>query len=67
MYKLVRLVSAVFGLFLIGAGAYMFRFSEAPLHWVVLAAIALILLGGNLIYSSYRGKRSWLSRIGPLP
>ena len=62
-----RGVSAVFGAFLAGVGVYAFLFSGAPLYWVVPGGLALVLLGGNLVYSSCRGKPSWLSRIGPLP
>lgn len=67
MKKMERGVSTVFGAFLAGVGVYALLFSEAPLHWAVLAGLALVLLGGNLIYSAYRGESSWLSRIGPLP
>jgi len=65
--KPARYVSAVFGLFLIGVGVRALFVSEAPLHWVVLAVAAMVLLGANLIYSAFSGKPSWLSRIGPLP
>ncbi len=62
-----RIASAIFGAFLAGVGAYVVFFSGAPLHWALLAGIALILLGGNLVYSAYRCTPSWLARIGPLP
>lgn len=65
--KAERAFSAVFGIFLLGVGAYAVLFSEAPLHWAVPAGIVMALVGGNLVYSSYSCKPSWLSRIGPLP
>ena len=65
--KIERAFSVVFGIFLLGVGAYAVLFSEAPLHWAVPACIVMALLGGNLVYSSYICKPSWLSRIGPLP
>lgn len=67
MNKAERVVSAVFGIFLAGVGAYAILFSEAQLQWAVSVGIVLALLGGNLVYSSIRCKPSWLSRVGPLP
>ena len=65
--KMERLFSTVFGVFLLGVGAYVLFCSDAAWHWVVLVGLGLILLGGNLIYSAYARTPSWLSRIGPLP
>jgi hypothetical protein len=62
-----RLFALAFGLFLVGVGCYALLFSEASDVWRFGGGAALILLGGNAIQASWRGRRSWLSRIGPLP
>jgi len=65
--KIARFIAVIFGAFLVVVGAYVFFYSEAPLHWTAPTAIVLVSVGANLIYSVFRAKRSWLSRIGPLP
>lgn len=62
-----RLLSGIFGTFLIGAGVYVLLFAGplTTLHLVV--GPGLVLLGGNLSASAFAAKESWLSRIGPLP
>jgi putative Mn2+ efflux pump MntP len=62
-----RIVSAAFGVFLVGVGVYAAFYGVVPRHWAVLGGLVLVLLGGNLVYSAYRDRSSWLSRIGPLP
>lgn len=62
-----RILAAAFGLFLAGVGVYTAFLSGAPLHWAVLVGGGLTLLGGNLAYSAFSGRPSWLSRVGPLP
>jgi hypothetical protein len=62
-----RLFAIVFGLFLVGIGSHTLLFGQASAAWRVGGGAALILLGGNMCYSSWRGKPSWISRIGPLP
>jgi cytochrome c biogenesis protein CcdA len=62
-----RLFAFVFGLFLVGVGLYALLFSQTSMAWRVGGGAALILLGGNMLQSSWKGKPSWLSRIGPLP
>ncbi len=62
-----RTFLAVFGAFLMGVGVYAMLFSHAPTPWRIGGGIMLALVGGNMLYASYRGKPSWLSRVGPLP
>lgn len=62
-----RYFAIAFGLFLVGVGVYALLFSEASDVWRFGGGAALILLGGNALQASWRGRRSWLSRIGPLP
>jgi hypothetical protein len=42
-------------------------FGQMSEIWRVGGGAVLVLLGGNMLHSSWRGKPSWLSRIGPLP
>jgi len=62
-----RYLAFAFGLFLVGVGVYALLFSEASDAWRFGGGATLILLGGNALQASWRGKPSWLSRIGPLP
>jgi hypothetical protein len=67
MSTAARSFSVVFGVFLVGVGVYVALLGGVPWYGSALAAIVLIALGGNLVYSAVRSRRSWLSRIGPLP
>lgn len=62
-----RLFGFAFGLFLVGVGFYALLFGQASPAWRIGGGAVLVLLGGNMIQSSWRDKPSWLSRIGPLP
>ena len=62
-----RLFAIVFGRFLVGVGTYTLLFGQTSTAWRVVGGAALTLLGGNMLHSSWRGKPSWISRIGPLP
>ncbi len=62
-----RLFGFAFGLFLVGVGSYALLFGQTSETWQVGGGVVLVLLGGNMLQSSWRGKPSWLSRIGPLP
>jgi small neutral amino acid transporter SnatA (MarC family) len=65
--KLYRLTSAAFGSLLLGAGFYAIFFAETQAAVRITGGIALILLGYNTVWSAYKAKESWLSKIGPLP
>ena len=62
-----RLFLFAFGLILVGVGSYALLFAQTTEAWRFVGGAVLILLGGNMLQSSWRGKPSWLSRIGPLP
>lgn len=62
-----RMFACAFGLFLVGVGLYALLLGQANLAWRIVGGAALILLGGNMLQSSWRGRPSWLSRVGPLP
>lgn len=62
----LRLFSAVFGVLLLGSAGYLLR--QPGLGPAELIAVLLLgALGLNLLWSAWRGRESWLSRIGPLP
>jgi small neutral amino acid transporter SnatA (MarC family) len=67
MKKAGRVISVMVGLFLAGIGFYALLFSQAPALWRIIGGLVLVMLGGNMLYATYSGKSSWLSRIGPLP
>lgn len=67
MAKAERVFAAVFGLFLLGIGLYVLVLGEAPAAWRYTGGAVLAALGANLLYASGTGRRSWLSRVGPLP
>ena len=62
-----RIFSAVFGLFLLSIGLYVLVLGETPAGWRFIGCAVLTVLGGNMLYASYTGKRAWLSKVGPLP
>jgi small neutral amino acid transporter SnatA (MarC family) len=65
--KLYRLLSAAFGSLLLGAGFYALFFAETQVVVRITGGVALILIGFNMVWSAYKAKESWLSKIGPLP
>ena len=62
-----RLFVGGFGVFLAGVGIYAIFFTGAFTILQSAGGSALALLGGNMIVSAWRGRESWLSRLGPLP
>lgn len=60
----MRTGDVVFGIFFLALSATIAVLGDG---WAYLAAAALVALGVEAIISGARGKRSWLSRIGPLP
>lgn len=62
-----RLISAAFGLCLVGAGLYVLLGSAATELLRVTAGLVLVLVGGNMVVAACRARTSWLSKIGPLP
>lgn len=62
-----RLVSAAFGVMLVGAGFYVLLSTAPEMALEMIGAIGLALLGANHLLSAYAGTEPWLSRIGPLP
>lgn len=62
-----RKFAFVFGLLLIGVGVYALLFGQTSAAWRLGGGAVLILLGGNFLHTSWRGKPSWLSRLGPIP
>ena len=62
-----RTFSAVFGALLLGIGIFAFWQDHLSPPWRIGGGLLLALLGGNALFAAYRGKASWLSRLGPLP
>ena len=62
-----RWATGLFGLFLVGVGVFVLLRATTTAAVRVTGGLVLVLLGGNMVLSSYRGKESWLSRLGPLP
>lgn len=62
-----RLATGLFGLFLVGVGVFVLLRAPTSAAIRVSGGLVLVLLGGNMVLSSYLGKESWLSRLGPLP
>ena len=67
MEKGERIFSAVFGLFLLSIGLYVLVLGATSAAWRFIGRAVLAVLGGNMLYASYTGKPSWLSKVGPLP
>ena len=60
-----RIVEMAFGVFFLSMSAVIFFSADDGLAY--LAAILVGGLGAEVLYSAIRGRRSLLSRIGPLP
>lgn len=61
-----RIAGAVLGLLFVASGLYLV-FSPPQDALRLTGAIALVALGADQLLASWRGRASWLSRIGPLP
>jgi len=61
---MMRKADIVFGIFFVALGAAIAIVGD---RWAYIVAAVLILLGVQAAVSGWRGRRSWLSRIGPLP
>jgi hypothetical protein len=62
-----RLATGLLGLFLVGVGLFVLLRATTSAAIRVSGGLVFVLLGGNMALSSYRGRESWLSRLGPLP
>lgn len=62
-----RVFSAVFGALLTGIGVFALVQDHLSPVWRLCGGLGVVLLGLDSIVAAYRGKASWLSRIGPLP
>jgi uncharacterized membrane protein HdeD (DUF308 family) len=62
-----RWATGLFGLFLVGVGFFVLLRATTTAVIRVSSGLVLVVLGGNMVLSSCRGKESWLSRLGPLP
>lgn len=60
-------IAVVIGLLLLGMGIYALVLAKTPDVWSYVGSAVLVVLGVNMLYASFTGKRSWLSRLGPLP
>lgn len=63
-----RVVDGCFGVFFVALGAAVLVYAEAPPgEGVLVVAAILALLGVDCVWAAIAGRRSLLSRIGPLP
>jgi len=62
-----RLLSSVFGAFLVAAGAYTLLTAPSVRISDLLIIAGLAVVGFNHLLSAHAGKKPWLSKIGPLP
>ena len=60
-----RVLSGLFGLFLIGVGLYVIFFGVVGLFARVSIGLVIAVLGAETLWSSVQSKQSWLARLGP--
>ncbi len=65
--KVYRVLSFLFGSFLMAIGLYGIFLAETPAVWRLVGGVAFVVLGFNMAYSAWKARESWLSKIGPLP
>ena len=65
--KAERVGAAVIGVLFVGVGLLILFLTHVETPWHLAAALVVMGLGLEAIVSAIRGKRSLLSRIGPLP
>jgi len=57
---------AILGVLLVASGIYVLWTDAVDL--LALGGVALLIaFGGNLLFSAWRGRASWLGKLGPLP
>ena len=62
-----RVFLLVFGAILIGVGVLGIFQDHLSWGWRIGGSLMVAIVGGNSIWCGYRGKASWLSRLGGLP
>lgn len=62
-----RLITAAFGLLLIGVGCYALFLADTAGVIRFAGGTAFVAVGGNMVWSAVTARESWLSRLGPLP
>lgn len=62
-----RLITAAFGLLLIGVGCYALFLADTAGVIRFAGGTAFVAVGGNMVWSAVAARESWLSRLGPLP
>jgi uncharacterized membrane protein HdeD (DUF308 family) len=65
--RMYRALTGIVGLGLASLGIYAIGFAGPSTSWQLLGGAVLVLAGVNMVFSAYRARESWLSRIGPLP
>ena len=60
-----RVLSALFGLFLVVLGVYVVFFGVVSLHIRIGAGLLITLFGPEAIWSSIQSRQSWLAKLGP--
>ena len=61
-----RLVTGTLGLLLLSAALYA-ALAQPSTALQPLAALAIGVAGGNMLWAACMGRESWLARMGPLP
>ncbi len=62
-----RLFTGGLGVVILGSGVYAMRFVSSSGMFQFVGAAVLIVLGVNMVFSAFRARESWMSKIGPLP
>lgn len=65
--KVYRLLTAAFGVLLLGVGVYALFFADTSPVFRFAGGSALVLVGYNMLSSACKAKEPWLSKLGPLP
>ena len=60
-----RLLSSLFGIFLVAVGIYAIFFGVVSLPIRISLGLLITVLGAETFWSAIKSKQSWLAKLGP--
>ncbi len=64
--RIYRVLSGMFGLFLMGVGIYIVFYGVVDPLIRIGAGLVIVLFGAETVWAANRSRQSWLSKLGPV-